>query len=153
MLVAVPHHGTMETSMNKPPDSFEFELTDFDQARQALDELPPGVGEVACLAPGYWEGRRRKTVPSDRALTGFAIDWLIALPGDVRPKVLCDKFPRLVNQIAACWSERMHAVDALKNLLTDDRGGRRGFGAEVEVELQRLLQHALDPAADRAGNS
>ncbi len=136
--------------MGKPPDSFDFELTDFDQARQALDELPPGVGEVACKEPGYWEARRRKSLPSDRALTGAAIDWLLALPGDVRPRLICDKFPRIVNQIATYWNDRAQAADALKYLLVDERGGRRGFGAEVEAELQRLLQHALQQPANPA---
>ena len=29
-----------------PPGSIDFELTDFDDARQAMDELPAGVAEV-----------------------------------------------------------------------------------------------------------
>ena len=139
--------------MGKPPsDSFEFELTDFDQARRALDELPPGVGGIARLTPGYWEGRRRKTVSSDMALTGFAIGWLLALPGDVRPKLMCDKFPRIVNQIAECWHDRARTASGLRNLLADERGGRRGFGVEVETELARLLQHALAQPAAGLGN-
>ena len=129
--------------MGKPPDSFEFQLTDFDEARQALDELPPGVGEAASLAPGYWQTRRRTPTATDRALAGFAIDWLLALPGDVRPTVLCDRFPRIVNQIAVHWPDRAQAADALNYLLTDARGGRRGFGIEIEAELRRLLRHAL----------
>src|SRR5262249_48319981 len=132
-----------ETIVATPPDSFEFELTDFDAARQALDELPPGVLELAHAAPGYWEARRRKTLASDKALTGLAIDWLIALPSDVRPKVTCEKFPRIVNQIAERWNDRARTAAALGCLLTDERGGRRGFSGDVEAELERLRQHAL----------
>lgn len=142
----------MATSMSKPPDSFDFQLTDFDEARRALDELPPGVGEAACLEPGYWEARRRKTMPTDRALTGSAIDWLLALPSDVRPKIMCDKFPRIVNQIATYWNERAYAAEALKYLLIDERGGRRGFGQEVDAELHRLLDHALKQLPNPPGN-
>jgi hypothetical protein len=138
--------------MSKPQDSFDFELTDFDEARRALEALPPGVGEAACFAPGYWEARRRKTLPSDKALTGGAIDWLLALPDDVRPKIMCDKFPRIVNQIAVHWKDRALAVDAVKYLLTDQRGGRRGFGAEVEAELHRLEEYAVKRLAAWPGN-
>jgi len=143
----------LETVMGKPPpDSFEFELTDFDDARRALEELPPGVGGTASLAPGYWEGRRRKTAPGDMALKGFAIEWLLALPGDVRPKLMCDRFPRIVNQIAECWPDRAQTATGLRNLLADERGGRRGFGVEVQAEIARLLQHALAQAAGGLGN-
>jgi hypothetical protein len=138
--------------MGPPRDSFDFQLTDFDQARQALDELPAGVGKVATLEPGYWEARRRKTLPSDKALTGATIDWLLALPNGVGPRHLCDRFPRIANQLAAYWSDRAHAIDALKYLLTDERGGRRGFGQEVEAELQRLLQHALEQQVKASGS-
>ena len=34
------------------PDSIDFELTDFADARHALDEVPPGVIEVQQLKPG-----------------------------------------------------------------------------------------------------
>jgi len=138
--------------MGPPRDTLDFQLTDFDQARQALDELPAGVGRAATLEPGYWEARRRKTLPSDKALTGATIDWLLALPSDVRPKDLCDRFPRVANQIAAYWSDRAQAIDALKHLLTDERGKRRGFGQEVEAELQRLLQHALEQQVNSSGS-
>lgn len=135
--------------MSRQPDSFEFEWTDLDQARRALEELPPGVGQAATLAPGYWEAQRRKSIPSDRALAGLAIDWLLALPSDVRPKVLCDRFPRIANKIAASWGNHAHAAAALQYLLTDERGGRRGFGLEVEAELRRLLRHALEQTVNR----
>ena len=136
--------------MSKLPDSFEFELTDIDQARRALEELPPGVGGAATLASGYWEARRRQTIPSDKALAGTTIDWLLALPSDVRPKALCDRFPRIANKIAMHWGDHARATAALKYLLTDERGGRRGFGLEVEAELRRLLRHALAQPANHA---
>jgi hypothetical protein len=43
-----------------PPGSIEFELTDLENARQALEELPEGVDKLPMLAPNYWEQRRRK---------------------------------------------------------------------------------------------
>lgn len=135
--------------MATTPDSFDFELTDFDEARQALEEPPAGVREMANLTPGYWEARRRKILPSDKALTGAAIDWLISLPSEIRPKALCDRFPRIVNQLALWWDDRTLATDALKHLLSDERGGRKGFAQEVADELNRLLDHAMEPQASR----
>jgi hypothetical protein len=143
-------HG--ETMVDTPSDSFDFELTDFDKAREALDEPPPGIREVEHQKPGYWEARRRRTLPSDKALTGLAIDWLIALPTDIRPKAMCDKFPRIVNQIAQWWGDRERTAEALKCLLADERGGRQGFPPDVTAELNRLLNHALRPPVNRPGN-
>jgi hypothetical protein len=124
-----------------PPGSIEFELTDVSDARHALEDLPAGVREREQLEPGFWEQRRRKLEAADRALTGSAIDWLIKLPADVRPRELCEQFPRVVNVIAQAWYDGAQGDALLKRLLTDERGGRRGFPAEVEAELRRLAMH------------
>lgn len=121
-----------------PLDALEFEITDISDARHALDELPPGVGELEKFAPGYWEKRRRPTMPTDRALTGAAVEWAIALPPDLRPRELSAQFPRLANALAAAWSDRGRALATLDGLLVDRRGGRRGLPPEVMGELQRL---------------
>ena len=122
--------------------SIDFEFTDFSKAREALDDLPAGVREVHQLAPGYWEKRRRAVQPSDRALTGAALDWLMSLPPSIRPRQLCERFPRIVNRIAETWGDRPRTVLALGRLLQDDRGGRQGFPAEIEAEITRLRDHA-----------
>ena len=69
----------------RPIGTIDFELTDFEDARHVLDDLPPGVAEAKHLLPGYWEQQRRKSVPTDRALTGAAMDWVIRLPPALRP--------------------------------------------------------------------
>jgi len=131
-------------SSQPPPDSrplgtIEFELTDLSDARQVMDDLPPGVRELEKLAPGYWEQRRRKALVTDRALTGAALDWLIKLPPEVRPKALCEQFPRVANVIADAWSDGPAGDRLFVRLLGDDRGGRRGFPADIEHELKRLV--------------
>jgi hypothetical protein len=125
-----------------PPGTIELEFTDFETARQALDLPPEGLDRVASFAPDYWEQRRRKPVPSDRALTSEALQWLISLPQEVRPRLLCDRYPRVANALALIWDrpERLPALDAL---LTDRRGGRKGFAPEITSEL-RALRAACD---------
>ena len=125
-----------------PEGALDFEPTDFDDARRSLDEPPAGVEEVKHLAPGYWERRRRAARPSDRALTGAALDWLMALPVQQRPRLLCERFPRIVNHIAENWNDRSGTVKALGRLLIDERGGRQGFAKEIEAEIVKLRDYA-----------
>ena len=124
------------------PGSIEFELTDFEDARLALEELPEGVDKVPKLAPDYWEQRRRKPLPTDRALQGRTIEWLLKLPASLQPRELCDRYPRAANALAAAWhgGER---VAVLVELLSDRNGTRRGFPPEVKSELQ-ALRYAVD---------
>ena len=124
-----------------PLDAIEFEATDFDSARQALDELPPGVAEVMYLQPGFWEQKRRKTTATDRALTGAAMDWVIGLPPALRPHATCEQFPRVVNAIAAAWSDAACSMQLLDTIVNDRRGGRRGFPDVVKRELVALYEH------------
>jgi hypothetical protein len=138
-----------DTSMSKPPappGSIEFELTDLENARLALEELPDGVDKVPMLAPNYWEQRRRKSLPTDRALQGSTIEWLLKLPAPLRPRELCDRYPRAANAVAAAWhgSERVAVLD---ELLSDRRGNRRGFPPEVKSELQALRYAVANPAS------
>jgi hypothetical protein len=123
------------------PDSIDFEITDFDQARQVLNDLPPGVGRVKTLEPGFWEQQRRKPTPTDRALTGAAMDWVIALPPPLRPHATCEHFPRVVNAIADAWADTAFSLQVLDHMINDYRGGRRGFPPAVQHELIALLAH------------
>lgn len=125
----------------RSPDSIDFELTDFDTARQALDDLPPGVAEAQHLQPGYWEQQRRKPVASDRALTGAAMDWVIGLQPALRPHATCEQFPRVVNAIAASWADTAYSLQVLDHMINDYRGGRRGFPVAVGQELAALHAH------------
>lgn len=127
----------------KPPNpdgSVDFQFTDFSAAKHALDELPPGLERLQQVKPGYWEERRRRLVPSDRALTGATIDWLLQMPAEKRPRHLCDEFPRVANRIAACWADRAQCGLLFDQLLVDHRGGRRGFSQLVRVELFSLRE-------------
>lgn len=125
----------------RPPGSIDFELTGFDEARHALDDLPAGVAEVQHMRPGYWEEQRRKTTATDRALTGAAMDWVIGLPPALRPHATCEHFPRVINAIAESWQDAAYSLQVLEHMIKDYRGGRRGFPAAVLRELAGLHAH------------
>jgi len=129
----------------KPPaaDSIDFELTDFADARHALDDMPPGVKEVQQLKPGYWEQRRRKPVATDKALAGSSLDWIISLPPELRPAELADRYPRVVNMISAAWNDIDRCVATLDELIVDHRGGRKGFSTEVDTALRALRRYRI----------
>jgi hypothetical protein len=130
----------------QPPSTesgaFEFEITEIGAARRALDELPPGVSTVQTLAPRYWDQRRRKPLASDRALTGAAIAWMLALPPSLRPRMLSEQYPRVVNAIAEVWAKPADRTAALDTLVTDSRGRRRGFPLHVLAEIEALRRHS-----------
>lgn len=141
----VASHLTMSTSQppksNAPVDAIDFEPTDFDDARRALDELPAGLAEMQRLRSGGWEGKRRKPLPTDRALTGAAMDWVISLPPSIRPHSTCEQFPRVVNAIASSWHDPPFSLQVIDHMINDYRGGRRGFPALVQAELTALRAH------------
>jgi hypothetical protein len=124
-----------------PLDALDFEITDFDEARRALDELPAGLAQMQQTTPGFWEHKRRGPLPSDRALTGTAMDWVVALPPPIRPHSACEQFPRVVNAIAESWNDAPLCMRVLDHMINDYRGGRRGFPATVLAELGVLMRH------------
>lgn len=140
---------TATDNNRKPPmsyDSFEFELTDIGEARQVLDELPAGILERERLDPNYWISRRRAVQPSDRALTGEAVNWMMGLPPPQRPQRLALQYPRLCNAVCTVWGRPNAAVELLDSLLTDKRGNRRGLPSVVQDELRMLLADARSRA-------
>ena len=132
-----PNDGSQKNNLG----DIEFELTDFDTARHALDDLPAGVAEVHRLTPGYWEERRRASQPTDRALLGSALEWIVRLPPTLRPRRLAERYPRVLNSIAETWTSPDKWEQTFDDLLSDQRGGRKGFPYEIEVELKALRRY------------
>ena len=120
-------------------EGFDFELTDFDEARRILDSESLSQFDVGALErPEHWKRVRREKRPSDRALTGQAIDWLLGLPPALRPENLSQQFPRITNALAEVWNDPEQLQAALDGLLCDRRKGRKGFPAAVREELVAL---------------
>ena len=123
----------------RPDEGIEFELTDIDEARRILDTESISQFDIATFAgPEHWKRIRRASLPTDRALTGRAIDWLLALPPTLRPQSLSRQFPRITNALAEVWNEPEQCQAAFDRLLRDERKGRKGFPPVVHDELIAL---------------
>ena len=72
----------------------------------------------------------------------MALRWLATFSTASRPTELCDRFPRIANRLALCWSDPTLTVSVLNELLVDRRGGRQGFPRAVRADLMALLELA-----------
>src|SRR5690348_13469320 len=118
----------------QPDDALPFEVTDFETARRALEEPPAGLEVARQLRPSSWEGKRRPLEPTDHAILGRTVDWILTLPLDARPTHLADEIPRIANALAERWSDSEKAQSYVSDLLIDHRGGRKGFPSEIKRE-------------------
>lgn len=101
---------------------------------------PAAASRAATPFAMPWVPARRAPRHSDQALTGTARVWLRRLPAGRRPMRLCAAFPRVANRIAWCWHDAGLLEQVFEDLLTDHRGGRRGFPQPVVRELHRLRE-------------
>jgi hypothetical protein len=124
----------------RPSGMMEFEPVTVEEARAALDEIDAAMASL--IRPEYWLKVRRSPMPTDRALTGRSMKWLLELPAELRPQITMQRYPRVLNALVDVWRDpdtRDHAFD---NLLNDRRKGRRGFPVDVERELSALCLFA-----------
>jgi hypothetical protein len=134
-----------------PPGTIDYEVTSLEDARAAHDVLPPGVDPVLRVRPEFWQARRRASMVTDRAMTGRSLEWVMQLHPALRPWALCDRFPRIVNNISASWDDIEKSLAVFDHLLNDQRPGRRGFPAEVLHELEALCEHRVELAMSGVG--
>ena len=119
-------------------DVLPFEVTDLAAARRALEEPPAGLDVARQLRSATWESRRRPAGPTDHAILGRTVDWILNLAPDARPAHLADSMPRIANTLAQRWSDPEAAGAYVNDLLIDRRGGRKGFRPEIKKELVML---------------
>lgn len=118
--------------------SLEFEKVSLSDARKALEETGPAAYAVA-RKPENWEEKRTAT-PSE-SLSDEANAWLSELPESVRPRQLAARYARLANRLAHIWSDPVKCERLLDDLMTDRRGGRKGFPLVIASELATLHEH------------
>ena len=63
------------------------------------------------------------------------------LPASVRPRQLALRYARLANRLAEIWSDPVKCERLLDDLMTDRRGGRKGFPLAIASELATLRDH------------
>jgi hypothetical protein len=135
-------HSTQKhtsTAASMSYEGLEFEITGVEEARRVLDgDLLTPTPVATAGSPAEWKPHRRETRPTDRALSGQAIDWLLSLPPGVRPKHLGTQFPRIAHALATVWDEPDACRVELGKLLAGERKGRRGFPYPVRQELVAL---------------
>ena len=101
-------------------------------------KTPPGQSrpKQASEAPGTCEHLRKGT-PANSAFPR-TLRWADELPPRVKPVALMRQFPRIANLIAAAWDDLVQFEVYMDSLLTDKRGGRKGFPTDVMAELSAL---------------
>jgi len=83
---------------------------------------------------------RRRVQPLNQQLPATA-KWLASIPTEIQPLALAQKFPRIANNLARLWQDRVALHDYLDDLVVDRRGGRQGFPPEVHSELLVLRDY------------
>lgn len=113
--------------------------------RYRPDELrtPSAVKSAAASTAASDEQYRhlRRNQPVNTPLPATRT-WFASLPTDLKPAALMASYARIANVIAATWTEPKELVPYMDSLLTDRRGNRRGFPADVLRELMALALHA-----------
>jgi hypothetical protein len=124
----------------RPSGLIEFEQV---ESESVVTQTHVSVGDSLDTDPLSINFDRRKdykATSAERLLAGTTIDWLVAFPLESRPKVLCERFPHVANRLAKDWSDAARSVRSLRALAGDPRWGSAGFPAQVQRELQRMLQ-------------
>jgi hypothetical protein len=92
------------------------------------------------LASSLGSSDRRRPQPLNQQLPSTA-KWVASLPAEVQLPVLLQTLPRIANAIARLWQDDAGLRQYLDDLLTDNRGGRRGFPPDVQLELILLREY------------
>jgi hypothetical protein len=112
----------------------EFELVSVDDVKHMLKS---DTAPVFHKTSDPFKALRRKE--ATMALQGYAIAWMAKLPPEKQPRACANKYPRIVNKLAAIWDMPEKANEYLRDLVVDKRGGvRQGFPMDVQQELQNL---------------
>jgi len=82
----------------------------------------------------------RKARPADFMLPA-TIQWFEALPPEVRPVCLAEKYARIANLLAQQWNDDNACRAYFDDLLMGRRSKRRGFPVNVRRELWLLREY------------
>lgn len=118
----------------------EFEVLEPAQVARDLNKPEAEEGPVSDpLSVIFGRSKDSKQPAGERMVAGTTIDWLLGFQPELRPKVLCERFPHVANRLAGDWADKAASVQSLKQLVDDPRWGTPGFAGQVQTELTRLL--------------
>ena len=114
-------------------DLIPFEKVSVQEAKAVLDrESTPRPPER------NWVTARNTSDVKNTDLTEQAWQWLDALPKEVQPGGLVQRFPRITNKLAELWRRPVSCERYLDALILDHRGSRKGFPPDVVGEIAKL---------------
>ena len=131
--------------MNKPFELSASGLIDFEvlepaQVARELDKPEADEGPVSDpLSVIFGRSKDSKQPAGERMVAGTTIDWLLSFQPELRPKVLCERFPHIANRLASHWANKAASVQSLQQMVDDSRWGTPGYAGQVQTELARLL--------------
>lgn len=136
--------------MNKPFELSASGLIDFEVLKPelvaaALKEPEAEAIVTDPLSIDFGRTKGSKQAVGERMLAGSTIDWLLAIEPALRPKRLCERYPHVANRLAGAWTNEPASIQSLQQLEDDARWGSTGYPAQVQTELQRLLQALRSP--------
>lgn len=120
-----------------------FEKVTVKDAKVALDEHDAAV---PAATEKDWSAARHPKEQEQVKVNNEVMAWLSQLPPEVRPRALAIQYPRIFNKIAELWGRPLLCEKYLDELLMDERGTRKGFPADVAVELTALKTHFVATA-------
>ena len=125
----------------KNPDTFEFEKVSIDDARQVLDDAVKPVVNISRPAVDWAKRRKPGASTGAETLRTATLQWILKLPEHVQPRHLQLRYPRIANRLAADWEHVEACETYLDSLITDKRGGRKGFPLSVAQEIAGLRDY------------
>jgi hypothetical protein len=111
-----------------------YEKVTMAEAKHIHDGSPPDVTQE--------DWTKRRAGPDVHELIREETSaWMRELPAEVRPTHLAERYPRIANKICALWMQPLRCAAYLSDLLIARRANRKGFPAEVAMELGSLGIH------------
>jgi len=108
--------------------------------RAPVTRAAPAAGQTTGPPDGRdWTPLRRSS-PANYMLPA-SLKWFASLPFDVRPMALVTKYPRIANLLALQWTKPSACRAYFEDLLSDGRGARQGFPADVQHDLVALRHY------------
>lgn len=134
-------------SIYRPPRAPRSDMYSYAHVKGDSDR---GSSEGSCSAPVHL----RRAQPSE-ILLARTVMWMDRLPISVQPRALSKQYARIANLLCVLWDDDAACRQYFMDLLTDRRGGRKGFPEDVLRDLHALQEYycrGVAPATDDEEN-